>query len=227
MNSVALSPSEFWFYRVYSELTLSLLHQVNNELTGVSFLTELIQDDVEAGTPPGEKFSDLQSSVEKIIRLTQQTIEAHLPIPSDMSEPSTDLGVLIQDGVSMLRLVLPKTITIRIEPLPSCAPEIAIAQKDFGQLLAAIGLLLAPRSPRAPGELKIAFESSPCAAVFQPSYPLTSPQAEATSSQQSSPAFLALEHRVGRLGGKIELCNNPEREACAVELRLVLNEATP
>ena len=226
MNSAVLSPAEFWFYRVYSELTLSLLHQVNNELTGVAFLTELIRDDVEAGTPPGDKFSDLQSSVEKVIRLTQQTIETHLPIPSDMGESASGLDDLVQEGIPLLRLVLPKTIAIHMEPPPSAPAKISIVQKEFELLLAAMGVLLAPRIPRAPGQLAITIESSPAAVLFRPNYPIVGSASEATFHLESSPAYLALAHRAVRLGAKIELCKNPA-EACPGALRLVFETAAP
>ena len=226
MNSVVLSPEEFWFYRVHSEVTLSLLHQVNNELTGVSFLTELIRDDVEEGTPPGDKFNDLQSSVEKVIRLTQQTIDAHLPIPSDVGDGTNDLGELLQEGVSMLRLVLPKTIAIRIESPPARFSQISLAQKDFGLLLAAVGVLLSPRSPRSPGELALAIESSPAAIIFRPNYLIAGSAADAALPLESSPAYLALEHRANRLGGRLELSKNPA-ETTPGALRLVLGASTP
>ena len=226
MHSADLPPPEFWFYRVYSELTLSLLHQVNNELTGVAFLSELIRDDVEAGTPPGDKFCDLQSSIEKVIRLTQQTIDAHLPIPLDVGESPNDLGDLLQEGLAMLRLVLPKTIAIRQETPPDCFPQIQITQKEFRLVLAAVGLLLGPRSPRTPGELVVTVETSPAAIVFHPNYPVPGLSADAPGPAGSSPAFLALEHRIARLGGRVELSKNPDK-AIPEALRLVLETSNP
>ena len=226
MNSVDLSPPEFWFYRVYSELTLALLHQVNNELTGVAFLSELIRDDVETGTPPGDKFGDLQSSIEKVIRLTQQTIDAHLPVPSDLGESPNDLGELLKEGIPMLRLVLPKTIAIRLESNPASFPRISITQKDFCLLLAAVGLLLAPQSPRAQGELVISLESSPTSVTFRPNYEITGLQADATWRPESNPAFFALEYRVARLGGMIELFKTPT-DARHGSFCLILDASAP
>jgi hypothetical protein len=223
MNSADLPPPEFWFYRVYSELTLALLHQVNNELTGVVFLTELIQEDMEAGAPAGDKFRDLHASVGKVIRLTQQTMDAHLPLPAEPGEP-LDFAELLQDGIPMLRLVLPKTITVRIDPAPACFPGIPIGKKDFQLVLAAVGLLLSPGSSRSPGELVIAVESTPAALVFHPGYPVPFLTAEATPRPEASPAFLAIDHRLRSLGGGLEVIRNP---AGPDVLRLTLPATTP
>jgi hypothetical protein len=223
MNSADLPPPEFWFYRVYSELTLALLHQINNELTGVVFLTELIQEDVEASAPTGDKFRDLHASVGKVIRLTQQTRDALLPLPAETDEP-LDFAELLQDGIPMLRLVLPKTITVRIDPPPAYFPRIPIGKKDFQLVLAAVGLLLSPGSSRALGELVIAVESPPTALVFHPGYPVSFLATEAAPQPESSPAFLALDHRLRNLGGGLEVFQNP---AGADALRLTLPPAPP
>jgi hypothetical protein len=224
MNSAALSPSEFWFYRVYSELTLSFLHQLNNELTGVVFLTELIQNDMESGTPAGDKFQDLHASIQKVIRLTQQTMDAHLPVPEDLDESPNDLGELLQEGIPMLGLVLPKTVAVRLDSPPARFPRISITQKDFRLVLAAVGLMLSPRSPRSHGELVITVDSSQAAVIFHPNYPVAG-WAEGTAGHtESRCAFLALKHRLGRLGGRIELCQ-PASEACPGGLRLVLADS--
>ena len=222
MNSADLPPPEFWFYRVYSELTLALLHQVNNELTGVVFLTELIQEDMEAGASAGDKFRDLHASVGKVIRLTQQTMNAHLPLSEEAGEP-LDLAELLQDGIPMLRLVLPKTINARIDPPPAGFPRIPIGKKDFQLVLAAVGLLLSPGSSRSPGELVITVGSSPAVLLFHPDYAASCLAAEAAQSE-SSPAFLALDHRLRHLGGGLEVFRNP---AGADAIRLTLPTVTP
>ena len=223
MNSADLPPPEFWFYRVCSELTLALLHQLNNELTGVVFLTELIQEDMETGVPAGDKFCDLHVAVGKVIRLTQQTMEAHLPLSAEADGP-LDFAELLQEGIPMLQLVLPKTITVRIDPPPACHPGIPIGKKDFQMVLAAVGLLLSPSSSRSHGELAIAVESAPAALVFRPGYPASFLAAEATPRPESSPAFLAIDHRLRSLGGGLDVYRNPAGP-CA--LRLTLPAATP
>jgi hypothetical protein len=220
MNSAALSPSEFWFYRVYSELTLSFLHQLNNELTGVVFLTELIQNDMESGTPAGDKFQDLHASIAKVIRLTQQTMDAHLPVPEEVWESPHDLGELLQEGIPMLRLVLSKAVAVRMDSPPAHFPRISIIQKDFRLVLAAVGLMFSPRSPGSRGELVITVESSPAAIIFHPSYLVADWTEGAVGHPESRSAFLALEHRLGRLGGRIEPCQ-PSPESSPGGLRLV------
>ena len=224
MNSADLPPPEFWFYRVYSELTLALLHQVNNELTGVVFLAELIQEDVEAGVPSGDKFQDLHASIGKVIRLTKQAMDAHLPLPAEPGKPHHDFDELLKDGIPMLRLVFPKTITVRVEPPPPCLRGILIEKKDFQMVLAAVGLLLSPGSSRSHGELVIVGESSPPALVFHPGFPAFGRSAEAANHRESSPAFLALDHRLRHLGGGLEFFRNPAGHDA---LRLTLPTAPP
>ncbi|MEI6034851.1 MAG: hypothetical protein WCS65_11305 [Verrucomicrobiae bacterium] len=249
MNSINLPPPEFWFYRVYSELTLSLLHQVNNELTGVAFLAELIEDDVEGGVPAGEKFQDLRASIEKVIQLTKQTMDVHMPIELELGGSSHNLGDLLDEGISMLRLVLPKTVAVRIKPPPLSLPRATITKKDFLQVLAALGMLLAPPSSRAPGELVIEIEPSTGALLFFPSYPIVGLAAAAASDpEDGSPTknhksqaphagpgvptpslcdlFLAANHRVGKFGGKIELfqsSDEPAREGLRMALAATIS----
>lgn len=208
MNSADLPPPEFWFYRVCSELTLALLHQVNNELTGVVFLTELIQEDMEAQAPAGDKFRDLHAAIGKVIRLTQQAMDTHLPLSEESGEPR-DLGELLQEGIPMLRLVLPKTITVRIETPPARFPAIPISKKDFQMVLAAVGLLLSPGSSRSHGELVLTVESSPPALVFRPGYHAFVLSSEPAGQPESHLAFLALDHRLRHLGGRLGVLRNP------------------
>ncbi len=223
MNSADLPPAEFWFYRVYSELTLSLLHQVNNELTGVVFLTEMIQSDVEEGTFPEDKFPNLHSSIQKVIHLIQQAVDVHLPVPERLEESAHDLSRLLEAESSILRLILPKTITIRRDGQPDGSRQVLISKKDFQLVLAAAGMMLSPRVTRGPGELIITLESSPAAVSFHPSY-LALGMPVGDESEGSSPPLLALEHRIGRLGGKVELCRNSGTPGV---LRIVPAQADP
>ena len=126
----------------------------------------------------------------------------------------------------MLRLVLPKSIAIRMAAPPSCFPRACVTQKDFRLVLAAIGLLLAPQSPRAQGELLITVESSPTAVIFHPNYPVNGLTPDATWRPESNPAFFALEYRVARLGGMIELFKTPT-DARHGSFCLILDASAP
>jgi len=225
MHSIDLSPPEFWFYRVYSELTLSMLHQINNELTGVVFLSELIRDDLASGAPVGDKPDNLSASVENVLRLTKQMMHVHLPVPLEMDESPRDLCELMQEGIPMLRLVLPKAIAVIMEPPPACFPRVSVTPKEFHLVLAAVGMLLSPCSARSIGKLIITAEPGPPALVFYPDYPADEWTEEADSRLESSAAFLALNHRLKRLGGSAGVCRNPD-EARRGGLRLLFATET-
>ncbi len=220
MHSIDLPHPEFWFYRVYSELTLSILHQVNNELTGVVFLSELIRDDLAAGEPVGDKPDELNSSVENVLRLTKQMMHVHLPVSLELEESPRDLCELMQEGIPMLRLVLPKAIAVSMEPPAACFPRVSVAPQEFHLVLAAVGMLLSPRSTRSAGKLVITSEPCPPALVFYPDYPADEWTEEVASRLESSAAFLALNHRLKRLGGSAGVCRNPS-EARRGGLRLL------
>jgi len=219
MHSVDLLPPEYWFYRVYSELTLSMLHQVNNELTGATFLSELIQEDLATGEPLGEKPNDLNSSIEKVIQLTKQIMYVHLPASQELEESPRDLYELLQEGLPMLRLVLPRVIAISLDPPIDFFPHVSIVPKEFHLILAAVGMLLSPRSMCSGRKLVITAESKPPVLTFYPDYPADDWMAGNAAELESSTAFLALTHRLKRLGGSAGVYRNPDdSDRCGLRL---------
>ena len=198
MITTALPPEEFWFYRVFSELTLSLLHKINNELTGVVFQVENLQELSQANAPISECAEDLGTSISHVLGLLRQSVALHRE-PEERPLGAVPLSSLLTTSLPVLRLVLPKSIHL-VVPAPSSDPWIYLAEEDFVVLLAATALLLHPPGSHPSGEFHIlpAFSRTGNATLH---VSMSGAGFSTTALLQSQPApWGSLLHRLQRLG---------------------------
>ena len=224
MNMPELPAEEYWFYRVCSELTLAFLHQVNNELTGVIFTVEDIESGEIQNDALREKFRSLHESVQKVVRLIQETVEINLQ-GGDMLPHSYHVKALLEEELPMLRLLLAKTVTINLQESSFAHLETTLPKKEFSLLLAAAGLLLQPVNVRTTGEFQLdialsqvdsSSDTSPILISLTPNYPLL---VELLPSENHI-GFAALKHRLQRFGGNLEIAHS--LDTTAFSLRIVL-----
>lgn len=209
MITPPLPSEEFWFYRVSSELTLSLLHKINNELTGVVFQIENLQelaqspdcgDSSSLGQTLSESATSLSHSINSILSLLRQNV-ALQRAPVENPVHTIPLQSLLASASPVLRLILPRTIQLHLEA-PRHNPFLCITEEDFCILLCAAALLLHPlgthpsatislSSPNAkPPTLLLSLQTPPPNGLTEEAaHPLT----------DSCPAWQAFLHRAVRL----------------------------
>jgi hypothetical protein len=203
MITAPLPPEEYWLYRVFSELTLSLLHKVNNELTGVVFQVENLQELVEAGEPIEECSADLGLSLAEVLGLLRHSASLQRE-PEERPQGGVPFSSLLTLTAPVLRLILPKSLHLII-PSPSSDPWIYLTEEDFIILVAAIGLQLHPPGSHPCGE----FNLRPVTAGEGWASLHLSMQGDRFSTstllEPSSAAWAAVSHRLHRLGCQAEL----------------------
>lgn len=216
MITSPLPPQEYWFYRVFSELTLSILHKVNNELTGVVFQVENLQDLAESGEPIHDCASDLGTSLAQVLGLLRQSAALQRE-PEERPQGAIPLSSLLAMSAPVLRLVLPKSIHLVI-PSPSSDPWIYLTEEDFVILLAAAGMLLHPEGSHPLGEFQLLPSAGP-GEYATLHLAMEGPQfSTATLLEPSSTPCLAFLHRLQRLGGQAEMPCAPDRDFLTLHL---------
>lgn len=233
MNTPDLPQAEYWFYRVASELTIALLHQVNNELTGVIFTAEDIEQEVSESIDPKEKFSVLHGSVQKVIQLIQETVNVNVTQQEMLPNPRF-LPDLIRAEIPILRLLIPKSVGITFSEASGIQQDVLIPENELRILLAAVGLILRPAPSRSRNcEFSLRIETEPSSSTdglvalrFTPDY-LRRDSAAPTAEEEicKHPDLSALEHRLKRMGGTLDFPvphNRPDQLA----LRMFLPVAT-
>lgn len=227
MITPRLPSEEFWFYRVSAELTLALLHKINNELTGVVFQIESLQDLARQQAPeappgsspaaPPELQAELEAcaaalnhSVTSILGLLRQSV-ALQRAPVELPLQSLPLQSLLSAAQPVLRLILPRTLQLTLQA-PASNPAIGMTEEDFTTLLCAAALLLHPAPSHPSGGITV---SCACGPNAQVTLTLDTPPPNGLTPAEPHPldpagaAWQSFLHRVARLGARVTLTLGP------------------
>jgi signal transduction histidine kinase len=99
-----------------SNLTLGLLHQVNNVLTGIYFNIEECQAQVDPEDPLGATLEEIAESVTTLHRLLDRTVDVNLPLSVEDDANYHDFEELVSRQLDLVRIVFPKTVSFAMRP---------------------------------------------------------------------------------------------------------------
>jgi len=119
--------------RLTSDLTLGLLHKLNNVMTSIYFTAEGCETEVESGHPVREMLSDLTRAVRDAQQLINQTSEVNLTLGDTVPEYH-DLNVLVRQELFLMKMLLPKNTVVEIETMLEPA-FIRMSIADFRRVL--------------------------------------------------------------------------------------------
>lgn len=218
MITPPLPAEEFWFYRVSSELTLSLLHKINNELTGVIFQIENLQelaqtpdccDPASLSQTLSDSASSLSLSINSILSLLRQNV-ALQRAPVENPAATIPLQSLLASASPVLRLILPRTIQLQLEA-PRHNPSVFLTEEDFCIILCAAALLLHPSGSHPSATISLSFpEANPPTLLLSLQAPAPNGLTEeAHPLTACSPAWQSFGHRAARLRVKARLSLSP------------------
>jgi len=104
------SPAQTFPFRqeLAPELTLGLLHKINNLLTRVHFQMEGCKDQLDASHPAAALINDLGENIEAIRSLLERTSHVNLPQSQDEESCIYDLEAALAQQMDLIRLMIPK-----------------------------------------------------------------------------------------------------------------------
>lgn len=124
--------------RMTSELTLGLLHRLNNVMTSIYFTAEGCETEVEPDNPVREMLAELTRAVRDAQQLINQTSEVNLTLGS-IDPEYHDLNALVRKELFLVKMLLPKNAVVEIETLADPA-LIRMSIADFRRVLFGIAL---------------------------------------------------------------------------------------
>jgi signal transduction histidine kinase len=145
-----------------SELTLGLLHQVNNVLTGIYFNVEECQAQVDTQSPLGATLEEISDSVRNLHRLLDRTVEVNLPLTEEDDASYHDLGELVSRQLDLIRILFLKTASIAL--LPPAEPVYVLAnEQKFRRMLLQLVAALRDALPLPNARIVLELHARPAA----------------------------------------------------------------
>jgi hypothetical protein len=136
-----------------SDLTLGLLHQVNNVLTGIYFHVEECQEHAPSDEPAGAALEEIAEAVQNLHSLLARTIEVNLPRTEDDANYH-DLEELVSSQLDLLRIVFPKTVSVDFQ----CASQplhVHASEYEFRRILLSLAACLRDSMPAQNGQVAV------------------------------------------------------------------------
>ncbi len=134
-----------------AELTLGLLHKINNLLTRIHFQVEDSQALLPPSHPVSAHIADLSENISGIQSLVDRTSQINLPASEQDNCPIYDLESSVHQQLDLLKILLPLS-EIRSVSEESLAIQTGIREGEFGLLFLQIacGLRALPIPKRSP-----------------------------------------------------------------------------
>jgi hypothetical protein len=129
-----------------SDLTLGLLHQVNNVLTGIYFNVEECQSQIDPEHPLGLTLEEISESVRNLHRLIDRTVEVNLPLSVEDDANYHDLADLVSRQMDLIRIVFPKTVSIALLP-PNEPLHVLVSEQKCRRVLLMLAAALRAALP--------------------------------------------------------------------------------
>jgi hypothetical protein len=143
-----------------SELTLGLLHKLNNLMTGVYFNLEGAEAALDPAHPAAGLVREVASAIQQAQALVRRT--ADLNLAPDPEASYFDLGALIQESWELMKLILPKS-TVADFVGPDQPLYVKVSSEEFSEAL--LQLASATRAAYREGESHVAVEVRPLEAL--------------------------------------------------------------
>ncbi len=120
-----------------SELTLGLLHKLNNLMTGVYLNLESVEEVLDAAHPASSALRAVTDTIQKAQTLVRRTADVNLPPDGD--KEYFEIGAIIQEHWELLELVLPKGATAEFTR-PSTPLYVQVSSEEFREALLQLAL---------------------------------------------------------------------------------------
>lgn len=137
-----------------AELTLGLIHEVNNVLTGIYFNLEGCQEALPGDGSASEAVLEIGRGVERIKEILARTTQIHLNV-AERETTYHDLESLVASELDLLRVVFPKTAKIHFLP-PQSPIHVRLAEFPFRVVLLSIASRLRAFLPTGKIEIQLA-----------------------------------------------------------------------
>lgn len=124
-----------------SELTLGLLHKLNNVMTGIFFTVEACQMDLDPSHPVSEEIKSLAENAQKAQQLIERTTEVNL---SNDEVSYHELSELLNKQLDVFKIILPKTTQVQVIA-PTETMHVQLNDVDFRTILLSIARTLKPQ----------------------------------------------------------------------------------
>jgi signal transduction histidine kinase len=119
--------------RLVPDLTLGLLHRLNNVMTSLYFTADGCEAEIEPGHPARELLKVLTASVQEAQHLVKRTADVNLSLGS--TEPGyQDLNSLVKADEELTRILLPKGAALKLNT-SEAALVVKISISDFRFIL--------------------------------------------------------------------------------------------
>ena len=123
--------------KITAELTLGLLHRLNNIMTGIYFAADTCQSEVAPNHPARESVELLAESARDAQEVIDRTTDLNLSLPPENTYH--DLNELLLRQTDLLKIILPKTCNFT-EATHNSPLYVQIAECEFRDLLLSLAM---------------------------------------------------------------------------------------
>ena len=139
-----------------SELTLGLLHKLNNLMTGVYFNLEGAEAALDQAHPAAALVREITRSIQQAQTLVRRTADLNL---APEAEPSYfDISALIQESWDLVKIILPKSTVAELK-VPAEPLYVKVSSEEFCEAL--LQLASVTRAAYRSGESHVSVEVQP------------------------------------------------------------------
>ena len=142
-------------HQISSELTLGLLHKLNNLMTGVYFNLETADEELDSQHPASATLRAVTESIQLAQELVRRTADLNLPPESEASY--FEIGPLIEEHWDLVKIILPKSATCEFVP-PEHPLYVQVSSEEFREAL--LQLALATRDATLTGHVHVKVQAA-------------------------------------------------------------------
>ena len=154
------------YHVLASELTLGLLHKLNNLMTGVYFNLEGAEAALEPTHPASALLREISTSIHQAQTLVRRTADLNL---APEAEPSYfEIGALIQESWDLIKIILPKSTLAEFKG-PAEPLYVKVSPEEFRE--AVLQLASATRGAFVSGASHVLIEARPVAGLDLSAFP--------------------------------------------------------
>lgn len=134
------------YHQLASELTLGLLHKLNNLMTAVYFNLETAEEALDPQHPARAALRALTETIGEAQVLVRRTADLNLPPDSEASYH--EIGMLVQDQWDLVKLILSKNAIAEFTP-PTEQLHVRVSSEEFCEALLQLALTTRAAAPGA------------------------------------------------------------------------------
>jgi signal transduction histidine kinase len=146
--------------RLLPDLTLGLMHRLNNLMTSVSFTLEAAEEEIPPGSNAREYLAALGESLAEVQRIIRRTCEVNLSLGSE-EMAYQNLNSVLRNDHDLFRFVLPKGADLTIET----APEQMVVRASTSALRSVLLPVLSNAGSAAGDECRVVIRCLPADTV--------------------------------------------------------------